>query len=860
MKLNDIRNTFLDHFERDSHKVVPSSPLVPNNDPTLMFANSGMVQFKNVFTGLETLDYSRATTSQKCIRAGGKHNDLENVGYTARHHTFFEMLGNFSFGDYFKEHAIEMAWNLITREFEINKDKLWITIYHTDEEAFNIWKKITGFNDERIVRISTNDNFWSMGETGPCGPCSEIFYDHGEDYEGSPPSEADDTRDRFVEIWNLVFMQYEQIDANNRIDLPKPSIDTGMGLERIAAVLQGTNNNYDIDSFQAIINQSIALTNMNDKGSLTSHRVIADHLRSSCFLIADGVLPSNEGRGYVLRRIMRRAMRHVHMLNYKDPLIHQLVPSVVSNMSSNYPELSRAETLIKETLKYEELRFKDLLSTGIKQLDDEVSKLSSNIFPGQSAFKLYDTFGFPLDLTEDILRVRNINLDKKGFDAALDKQKANARKNWSGTGSTATEKIWFDIVSKSGTTDFLGYEENNGEAIIQDIIIKDNLTDNITANDDAIIILNQTTFYAESGGQIGDTGTISFDNSVFEVTDTKKKLGLHLHYGKLKIGSLKVGDDVTLSIDTTRRNSLRAYHSATHLLHQSLRDNLGDHVSQKGSLVSYDRLRFDFSHHKQLSENEIKLIETDVEKIINSEYSVTTQSMNPEDAIKKGALALFGEKYGDEVRVLSIGPKNEKAYSVELCGGTHVKNTSEIGKFKIVSSTSVAAGIRRIEALRDKDVDVYLSTQTTKNQEQDDILKKKEAHNSKINKEKNKIEDLIVKQIDNTQKILIIAELCHDIKAKELRGVIDSAKKKIKNDGVIVIATENDSKITFLIGVTKNLSESLSAIEIAEYASSITGGKGAGGRNDFAQSGGTIEVNNNPIKDLKEFIVSKIES
>ena len=860
MKLNDIRNTFLDHFERDSHKVVPSSPLVPNNDPTLMFANSGMVQFKNVFTGLETLDYSRATTSQKCIRAGGKHNDLENVGYTARHHTFFEMLGNFSFGDYFKEHAIEMAWNLITREFGINKDKLWITIYHTDEEAFNIWKKITGFNDERIVRISTNDNFWSMGETGPCGPCSEIFYDHGEDYEGSPPSEADDTRDRFVEIWNLVFMQYEQIDANNRIDLPKPSIDTGMGLERIAAVLQGTNNNYDIDSFQAIINQSIALTNMNDKGSLTSHRVIADHLRSSCFLIADGVLPSNEGRGYVLRRIMRRAMRHVHMLNYKDPLIHQLVPSVVSNMSSNYPELSRAETLIKETLKYEELRFKDLLSTGIKQLDDEVSKLSSNIFPGQSAFKLYDTFGFPLDLTEDILRVRNINLDKKGFDAALDKQKANARKNWSGTGSTATEKIWFDIVSKSGTTDFLGYEENNGEAIIQDIIIKDNLTDNITANDDAIIILNQTTFYAESGGQIGDTGTISFDNSVFEVTDTKKKLGLHLHYGKLKIGSLKVGDDVTLSIDTTRRNSLRAYHSATHLLHQSLRDNLGDHVSQKGSLVSYDRLRFDFSHHKQLSENEIKLIETDVEKIINSEYSVTTQSMNPEDAIEKGALALFGEKYGDEVRVLSIGPKNEKAYSVELCGGTHVKNTSEIGKFKIVSSTSVAAGIRRIEALREKDVDVYLSTQTTKDQEQDDILKKKEAHNSKINKEKNKIEDLIVKQIDNTQKILIIAELCHDIKAKELRGVIDSAKKKIKNDGVIVIATENDSKITFLIGVTKNLSESLSAIEIAEYASSITGGKGAGGRNDFAQSGGAIEANSNPIKDLKEFIVSKIES
>ena len=858
MKLNDIRNTFLNHFESDGHKVVPSSPLVPNNDPTLMFANSGMVQFKNVFTGLETLDFSRATTSQKCIRAGGKHNDLENVGYTARHHTFFEMLGNFSFGDYFKEHAIEMAWNLLTKEFGLNKDKLWITIYHNDEDAFNIWKKITGFQDERIVRISTNDNFWSMGDTGPCGPCSEIFYDHGEEYAGSPPSEADDTRDRFVEIWNLVFMQYEQIDSNNRVDLPKPSIDTGMGLERIAAVMQGTNNNYDIDSFQTIINQSIELTKKNDEDSLTSHRVIADHLRSSCFLIADGVLPSNEGRGYVLRRIMRRAMRHVHMLKYKDPLIHQLVPSIISNMSDNYPELLRAETLIKETLKYEEIRFKDLLSNGIKQLDEEVSKLNTSIFPGKSAFKLYDTYGFPLDLTEDILRVKNIKLDKKGFDDALDKQKSNARKNWTGTGSTATEKIWFDVVSKSGITDFIGYKEDSGKAIIQDIIVSGNSVKNITKDIEAILILNQTPFYAESGGQIGDTGTISFNDAVFEVTDTKKKLGLHLHYGKLKSGKLEIGNDVLLSIDSNRRDSLRSYHSATHLLHQSLRDTLGDHVSQKGSLVSFDRLRFDFSHHKQISDDEIKTIESNVEKIIGLSYPVTTQSMKPEDAIKKGALALFGEKYGDEVRVLSIGAENNKAYSVELCGGTHVKNTNEIGKFKITSSTSIAAGVRRIEALRNNDVDTFIASQAAKDKEQDDILKKKETDSKVINEEKNKIEDLIIKQITETDKVLIIIESCQNIKAKDLRGVIDNAKKKIKNDGVIVIAAENESKITFLIGVTKILSETISAVEVAEYASSIAGGKGAGGRSDFAQSGGNIQVNKNPLKDIKEFIISKI--
>ena len=581
MKLNDIRDTFLNHFKNDDHEIVPSSPLVPNNDPTLMFANSGMAQFKNVFTGLEILNFTRATTSQKCIRAGGKHNDLENVGYTARHHTFFEMLGNFSFGDYFKDHAIEMAWNLITKEFKIDKDKLWVTIYHDDEDAFQIWKKISGFNDDRIIRISTNDNFWSMGETGPCGPCSEIFYDHGEEYDGLPPSEADATKDRFVEIWNLVFMQYEQLDAQKRIDLPKPSIDTGMGLERIAAVLQGTNNNYEIDSFQTIIKNSIEITKKNSEDAITSHRVIADHLRSSAFLIADGVLPSNEGRGYVLRRIMRRAMRHVHMLDYKDPLIHQLVPIIVSNMSANYPELIRAQTLITETLKYEEIRFKDLLTNGIKQLDEEISKISNDTLSGKSAFKLYDTYGFPFDLTEDILRSKNIKVNKKEFNESLEKQKSKARQNWSGTGSKATDKIWFDILSNTTPTDFLGYEEESGAAIIQSIVVKDKMVNSISVNDEAVLILNQTTFYGESGGQIGDTGIISTDDCIFEVTDTKKKLGLHLHYGKVKKGNMKNGDSVTLEINISKRNSLRSYHTATHLLHQSLRDTLGDHVTHK---------------------------------------------------------------------------------------------------------------------------------------------------------------------------------------------------------------------------------------------------------------------------------------
>ena len=858
MKLNDIRDTFLNHFKNDDHEIVPSSPLVPNNDPTLMFANSGMVQFKNVFTGLETLNFTRATTSQKCIRAGGKHNDLENVGYTARHHTFFEMLGNFSFGDYFKDHAIEMAWNLITKEFKIDKDKLWVTIYHDDEDAFQIWKKISGFNDDRIIRISTNDNFWSMGETGPCGPCSEIFYDHGEEYDGFPPSEADATKDRFVEIWNLVFMQYEQLDAQKRIDLPKPSIDTGMGLERIAAVLQGTNNNYEIDSFQTIIKNSIEITKKNSEDAMISHRVIADHLRSSAFLIADGVLPSNEGRGYVLRRIMRRAMRHVHMLDYKDPLIHQLVPIIVSNMSANYPELIRAQTLITETLKYEEIRFKDLLTNGIKQLDEEISKISNDTLSGKSAFKLYDTYGFPFDLTEDILRSKNIKVNKKEFNESLEKQKSKARQNWSGTGSKATDKIWFDILSNTTPTDFLGYEEESGAAIIQSIVVKDKIVNTISVNDEAVLILNQTTFYGESGGQIGDTGIISTDDCIFEVTDTKKKLGLHLHYGKVKKGNMKNGDSVTLEINISKRNSLRSYHTATHLLHQSLRDTLGDHVTQKGSLVSHDRLRFDFSHHKQISKEEVDKIESIVDNKIAQNYPVWTQSMKPEDAIIMGALALFGEKYGDEVRVIFIGADKNDAYSIELCGGTHVKQTGEIGKFKIISNSSVAAGIRRIEAIRDTDVDEYESELSIKEKELLEVNRIKEDQINIAKQEKQKLETLINDQIDDLDEFKLITASCKNIKSKDLRNVIDNTKNKIKKDGVVVVQVENDKKLTFLIGITNKLSESLSAIEIAEYAASISGGKGAGGRKDFAQSGGSYNSNEDPLTKIKEFILSKV--
>ena len=859
MQINDIRSSFLDYFKSNEHTVVHSSPLVPNNDPTLMFTNSGMVQFKNVFTGLENRGYQRAATSQKCLRAGGKHNDLENVGYTLRHHTFFEMLGNFSFGDYFKDEAIEYAWNYITSELGINKDKLYVTIYHDDEQAYSAWKKITNFTDDKIIRISTNDNFWSMGDTGPCGPCSEIFYDHGENYQGNPPSEADETHDRFVEIWNLVFMQYEQVDEKTRLNLPKPSIDTGMGIERIAAVMQGTNDNYEIDLFKKLIDHSIDITKKNEKELISSHRVIADHLRSSSFLIADGILPSNEGRGYVLRRIMRRAMRHIQLLDYSDTMLSDLFTTLSNEMSSAYPELRRAENLIKETLKYEEIKFKDLLLRGMKQLEEELkSHQGSQTFPGSKAFKLYDTYGFPLDLTQDILRSKNIEVDIRGFNQSLEDQKSRARSSWSGSGDKSTEKIWFNLSNKINKTEFIGYENNVSQAEVLSIISNSVEVDQISKNQQGCIILNQSVFYAESGGQIGDVGNIRCGESNFKVTDTQKKENLIIHYGMVSDGVFKIADVVELEIDINRRSSCRSYHSATHILHQALRDTLGDHVTQKGSLVSYDRLRFDFSHHKGLSEDEIKNIEGIVNNIINSNLNVETKLMKSEDAINLGALALFGEKYDDEVRVLSIGANNSASYSLELCGGTHVEKTSEIGNFKIISESSAASGIRRIEALRGNDLISY--NETRSKQIENDLEKNKIIEDTKkINLEIiQKLSQSIQERIKDGETLIV--ETCNNLKPKDLRSVVDQCKSQFLKDGVIVVGVINDEKISFLVGVTNELSNNLSASEIALYAAKITNGRGGGGRKDFAQSGGTYSEEINIKETLQKFLKENVSS
>ena len=700
--LNQIRTTFLDYFEKNDHRIVESSNLVPNNDPTLMFANSGMVQFKNVFTGLEKRDYVRATTSQKCVRAGGKHNDLENVGYTPRHHTFFEMLGNFSFGDYFKEEAISYAWNLITKEFGIDKNRLYVTVYLNDEEAFNFWKKIAGFSDDRIIKIATSDNFWSMGDSGPCGPCSEIFYDHGDHLEGGLPGTKNEDGNRFIEIWNLVFMQYEQISKDKRIDLPKPSVDTGMGLERIAALMQGTHDNYETDHFKKLILSASDTLNVKvDEVNQSSFRVIADHLRASSFLLAEGVLPSNEGRGYVLRRIMRRGMRHSHLLGSKKPVFYNIFKTLLEEMSNNYPELERAQSLIKETLKTEEEKFLVLLDRGIKILNEELEKVEK-ILPGEVAFKLYDTFGFPLDLTEDILKNKSLTVDREKFDLLMKESKELAKKNWKGSGDSSVDQIWFDIKDRLGATDFLGYSTDKAEGVITLILKNNKEVQDLQENDEGIIITNQTPFYGESGGQVADTGIISNEVFEFEVSDVQKKLGdLFVHYGKVIKGSVKLKDSVELKIDTQRRNNIRAYHSATHLLHEALRRVLGEHVTQKGSLVQSDRLRFDFSHMKPISEEEMGKIEHYVNSIIQKKSEVKTRIMTPKEAVENGALALFGEKYGDEVRVLSMGDEEGKFFSTELCGGTHVVNTADIGKFKVISQSSIAAGVRRIEALRD---------------------------------------------------------------------------------------------------------------------------------------------------------------
>ena len=874
--LNEIRKTFLKYFEKNGHTIVESSNLVPNNDPTLMFANSGMVQFKNVFTGLEKRDYKRATTSQKCVRAGGKHNDLENVGYTPRHHTFFEMLGNFSFGDYFKERAIELAWNLITKDFGLDKNKLYFTVYNEDDEAFNLWKKITGFGEDRIIRIPTSDNFWSMGETGPCGPCSEIFYDHGDHLQGGLPGTKDQDGDRYIEIWNLVFMQYEQVTKDKRIDLPKPSVDTGMGLERIAALLQGTHDNYKTDHFLKLIN-SISDTvkvKPTDK-NLSSFRVIADHLRASSFLLAEGVLPSNEGRGYVLRRIMRRGMRHSHLLGAKEPIFYNIFKTLENEMSGNYPELERAQSLIKETLKMEEEKFLVLLERGMKILDDEIEKIDK-VLPGEVAFKLYDTYGFPLDLTEDILKNKSLSLDHEKFNKLMKDSKELAKKNWKGSGDSSVDEIWFGIKDKIGSTEFLGYESNQAEGVILSLIKNNKQSDSLKEGDEGMVILNQTPFYGESGGQVGDNGTISNGNNIFKVSDVQKKLGnLFVHYGKVEKGNFNLKDNVELKIDIERRENVKAYHSATHLLHESLRRILGTHVMQKGSLVAPDRLRFDFSHMKPISSDEMTKIDEHVNQMVNKKSEVITRIMTPKEGIAHGALALFGEKYGDEVRVVFMGEEGNKYFSTELCGGTHVKNTSDIGNFKVVSQSAIAAGVRRVEALRDKQLDEFLKNKEKQSnlseQKDEETIKvlseeiKKLGGKPNLNKENKKdlikelnkeLEKLSINEIiNNKSKNIINDEKINGVNVrmqkidglppKELRRLIDNGKKEI-GEGIVIIFASKDDKVGLAVGITDKLKSKYDAVKFVKNGSEIIGGKGGGGRPDFAQAGG---VNKDKIED-----------
>ena len=863
--VNDIRTTFLEFFRKNGHEVVSSSPLVPRNDPTLMFTNAGMVQFKNVFTGQEHRDYSRAATSQKCVRAGGKHNDLENVGHTARHHTFFEMLGNFSFGDYFKENAIEFAWNLITKEYGLPKDKLLVTVYHTDDEAHALWKKIAGLTDDRIIRIPTSDNFWSMGDTGPCGPCSEIFFDHGDHIWGGPPGSAEEDGDRFIEIWNLVFMQYEQMANGDRVDLPKPSIDTGMGLERIAAVLQGKHDNYDIDLMRALVEASADATNTDPDGSHNvSHRVVADHLRSTSFLIADGVLPSNAGRGNVLRRIMRRAMRHLHMVGTQDPTMYKLVPALVSKMGGAFPELVRAQALIEETLKLEEQGFKTMLDRGLKMLDDATDGMDAGAtLSGDVAFKLYDTYGFPLDLTADALKERKIGIDEAGFTTAMEEQKAKARAAWSGSGEAATEEVWFDINDRDGATEFLGYETETAEGVVTALIKDGAEVKSASKGDEVAVLANQTTFFGESGGQQGDAGVIKTEHgAIIEITDTQKKLGsLHVHLGKVTEGDVKVGDAAEFRVDHTRRSSLRANHSATHLLHAVLRKHLGDHVTQKGSLVAADRLRFDISHPKAVTAEEAAVIEADVNSLIRENSEVTTRLMTPDEAIELGAMALFGEKYGDEVRVVSMGlpVANEHAYSLELCGGTHVKRTGDIGMFKIVSEGAVSSGVRRIEALTGADAAKYMSARenvlTTVAADLKAVPEDVPARVKALQEERRRLE----REVSDLRKKLATAgsgaasggdafkdvngvkmalRSLDGIPAKELKGMVDELRDQM-GSGIVALVSGDGGKASIVVGLTADLTDKYSAVDLVRIGVEKLGGKGGGGRPDMAQGGGS---------------------
>ncbi len=865
---NDIRTGFLNYFQDQGHRIVESGPLVPRNDPTLLFTNAGMVQFKNLFTGTEARDYQRAVTSQKCVRAGGKHNDLENVGYTARHHTFFEMLGNFSFGDYFKENAIEFAWNLITKEFALPEERLLVTVYAEDEDAAALWRKIAGLSDDRIIRIATSDNFWAMGDTGPCGPCSEIFYDHGDHIPGGPPGSPDEDGDRFIEIWNLVFMQFEQLSAEQRIDLPKPSIDTGMGLERIAAVMQGVHDNYDIDLMRALIEASAQAANVDPDGDhAVSHRVIADHLRAASFLIADGVLPSNEGRGYVLRRIMRRAMRHVHILGVKDPMMWRLVPALSAQMGQAFPELLRAESLITETLKLEEGRFKETLDRGLRILADETDKLADGeVLSGAVAFRLYDTYGFPLDLTQDILRGQGRGLDNDGFDAAMAQQKAAARKAWTGSGDAATETLWFDLRERFGASEFLGYETLSAEGEVVALVADGEVVDQLAAGQAGAIVVNQTPFYGESGGQIGDQGQITgASGAAFTVSDVARKLGdLVVHAGIVDAGQVAVGDAVELRVDGRRRDRLRANHSATHLLHEALRQALGDHVTQKGSLVEPGRLRFDFSHPKTVTADELAAVEATVNARILANDPVVTRLMTPDEAIAAGALALFGEKYGDEVRVVSMGGQQPPSagladgghYSTELCGGTHVSRMGDIGQFRITSEGAVASGVRRIEAVtagdalsyaREREALLLAAAEKLKaNIEQvPDRIAALQEERRRLDRELTEARKKLASGRGGTDAAatktiaghVFAGRVLDGVPARDLRGMADALKQQI-GSGIVAIASADQGKASLVVAVTEDLTAAISAVELVRVGATALGGAGGGGRADMAQAGG----------------------
>ncbi|CAA7616768.1 alanyl-tRNA synthetase [Magnetospirillum sp. SS-4] len=855
---NDIRTTFLDFFAKNGHAIVPSSPLVPRNDPTLMFTNAGMVQFKNVFTGIEKRDYVRAATSQKCVRAGGKHNDLDNVGYTARHHTFFEMLGNFSFGDYFKDLAIELAWRLITKEYGIDKNRLLVTVYHDDDEAAAAWKKIAGLPESRIIRIPTSDNFWAMGDTGPCGPCSEIFYDHGDGIPGGPPGSPDQDGDRFIEIWNLVFMQFEQVDKDTRIPLPKPSIDTGMGLERLAALLQGKHDNYDVDLMRSLIAASAEASGTDPDGPhRVSHRVVADHLRSASFLIADGVLPSNEGRGYVLRRIMRRAMRHAHLMGATEPMLYKLFPALARQMGEAYPELIRAQALVTETLKLEETRFKVTLDKGLKLLEEETGKLGNGqSLAGEVAFKLYDTYGFPLDLTQDALKAKGIGVDTDGFAGAMERQRAEARKAWSGSGEAATEGLWFELRDRLGASEFLGYDAEQAEGKIVALVENGKSVEAVHPGHSVAIIANQTPFYGESGGQMGDTGIITIGapgsgaKAIVAVTDTQKKLGdLIVHFGTVEGGPVAVGEDAHFAIDVARRDATRGHHSATHLLHSALRDVLGDHVTQKGSQVGPERLRFDFAHNKALSLDEARRVEAEVNAQVRANAEVATKVMAPDDAVKAGAMALFGEKYGDEVRVVSMG-----GFSTELCGGTHARRTGDIGGFKIVAESAVASGVRRIEAVTGPAFLAWAQAQEDLIGRVAETLKAAPAdlpvRIAQLQEDRRRLE----RELAETRKqlatgggqgaatktvagVTFAGRVLDGVPAKDLKGMADEIKKQI-GSGVIVLVGTADGKASLVVCVTEDLTGRFSAIDLVRVGAEALGGKGGGGRPDMAQAGG----------------------